>query len=72
MVDTPALGAGRGNPVKVQVLSTAPEWNLAAFSKPNNVARSARRGSGLDLNFNVYFSVYTLTPLIYFWTPCES
>jgi hypothetical protein len=30
MVDTPALGAGGGNPVKVQVLSSAPELSAAS------------------------------------------
>jgi hypothetical protein len=33
LVDAPALGAGRSNPVEVRVLSSAPKLNLGEKSK---------------------------------------
>lgn len=41
MVDTPALGAGRGNPVKVQVLSTAPV-DLFFYKKESVMSQEAK------------------------------
>ena len=42
MVYTSGLGPDGGNSVEVQVLSPAPEQNLAAFSKPEGGTRGAR------------------------------